>query len=222
MNVEISGNPDYGHVRFGLDPGETVFAEGGAMAWMSSHLAVTSRLLGGILAALGRRVVGGESLFVGEYTAPADVGAELVISPAIPGQVLHRKMDGRPLLFEPRAYLASTPGVTLRTRFGGLRGLLSGEGLFFLECGGEGDLWFNAYGAVVEKSLSGDELIVDTGHVVGWEKHVDWKVTGIGNLVSTLFSGEGLVIRFSGRGKVLVQTRSLGGVLGWLRGFLRG
>ncbi len=46
-------------------------------------------------------------------------------------------------------------------------------------------------------------------------------MTGIGNVVSTLFSGEGLVIRFSGRGKVLVQTRSLGGELSWLRGFLR-
>ena len=48
------------------------------------------------------------------------------------------------------------------------------------------------------------------------------EVTGFGGLFSTLFSGEGLVMRFSGRGRVLVQTRSTGGLVGWIRGILRG
>lgn len=221
MKAEIVGNPDYGHVRFQVPPGETLITEGGAMAWMSAGFEVASRLMGGLLTALIRRLVAGESLFFAVYTAPA-AGGEVAVSPAMPGEVVHRKMDGRPMLFEPGAFLACTEGVTLTTRFGGLRGLLSGEGLFFLECSGEGDLWFNAYGAIIEKELTGGELIIDTGHVVGWEKRLEWKVTGFGGLFSTLFSGEGLVMRFSGRGRVLVQTRSTGGLVGWIRGFLRG
>ena len=37
---------------------------------------------------------------------------------------------------------------------------------------------------------------------------------------STLLSGEGLVMEFSGRGKLYVQTRTLGGVASWLTPFV--
>ena len=43
----------------------------------------------------------------------------------------------------------------------------------------------------------------------------------MGNLMSTLFSGEGLVLRFKGTGKVWLQTRSVGGLVNWMRGYVR-
>mgnify|MGYP003710175491 FL=1 len=38
----------------------------------------------------------------------------------------------------------------------------------------------------------------------------------MGNLKSTFLSGEGLVIKFQGNGKVWVQTRTLDGLASWL------
>jgi uncharacterized protein (TIGR00266 family) len=93
--------------------------------------------------------------------------------------------------------------------------------MFFLKVGGEGELWLNAYGAIIEKDLEGGELIVDTGHVVGWTEGLTWGVEGMGNLMATLFSGEGLVLRFKGTGKVWLQTRSVGGLVNWMRGYVR-
>ena len=115
--------------------------------------------------------------------------------------------------------MACTENIKLSTIFGGLKAIFSGEGMFFIDVSGSGDLWYNAYGAVVEHDLAGRELIVDTGHVVAWEPSVTWNIQGMGNLMSTFFSGEGLVMKFSGTGKVWLQSRSIGGLVGWLRGY---
>jgi uncharacterized protein (AIM24 family) len=37
-----------------------------------------------------------------------------------------------------------------------------------------------------------------------------------GGIFSSFFSGEGLVTRVEGKGKVWIQTRSLSGLVGWL------
>ena len=219
MDFRIDGNPDYGHLRVELRPGDRIVAEGGSMAWMSAGTSVKVRLLGGLFKALIRRLVANESLFVAEYSHPG-IGM-VTFSPATPGSVAHRRLDGDSFILTAGSYMASTPGVTLKTRFGGLRSLFSGEGAFLLECSGTGDLFYNAYGALVEKEVDGS-LTVDTGYVVAWEPSVSYSIRGMGNLKSTLLSGEGLAMNFSGSGKVFLQTRTMGGIAGWLTPFCRG
>ena len=217
MNVELLGNPDFGHVRLLLDSGDSVLVESGAMSTMDDQIDVNIQMLGGLLPALGRKLFTGESLLVGRYQSKAS-GQRLSISPSVPGQVLHKKVDGR-FILTPGSFMACTDGVKLSTIFGGIKAIFSGEGMFFIEVSGSGDLWYNAYGAIVERDLNGGELIVDTGHVVAWEPSLSWGIQGMGNLMSTIFSGEGLVIKFSGTGKVWLQSRSIGGLTGWLRGY---
>ena len=219
MDFRIDGNPDYGHLRVELRPGERIVAEGGSMAWMSAGTKVKVRLLGGLVKALIRRLVAKESLFVAEYSHPG-IGM-VTFSPATPGSVAHRRLDGGSFILTAGSYMASTAGVTLKTRFGGLRSLLSGEGAFLIECSGTGDLFYNAYGAMVEKEIDGS-LTVDTGYVVAWEPSVSYSIRGMGNLKSTLLSGEGLALRFSGSGKVFLQTRTMDGLAGWLTPFSKG
>lgn len=217
--VEVMGNPDFGWVQVNLAPGQSIFVEGGAMSTMKGDMDVKSRLMGGFLRALVRKIFGGESMFVGEYSHPT--GGWLTVSPSVPGRVVHRVMNGETIYLQAGSFLACTPGVTLRTQFGGLRSLFGGEGLFFLLVSGTGDLFFNAHGDVVEKEVTAP-FVVDTGHVVGWESTLTWKVRGMGGLKSTFFSGEGLVVEFTGRGKVWVQTRTVAGLAGWVTGYLRG
>jgi len=222
VKAELAGTPDFGHIRFHLDPNEKVLVESGAMAAMDNSIGVDTRMMGGFLSAVGRKLFAGESLMVGEYTGGAQ-GGRLHISPGIPGDVVHRQVGGKATLLQAGAFLACTPGVNLSTVFGGLRAIFSGEGMFFLKVTGSGDLWINAYGSIVEKELAaGEEFVVDTGHVVGWEEGATWSITGMGNLFSTFFSGEGLVIRFTGPGKIWLQTRSMGALAGWLTGYCRG
>ncbi len=217
MEFELPGNPDYGQLVARLEPGERILSESGAMSRMAPSFDLRTRLMGGILRALARKVLGGESFFLAEYESPS--GGEIAFSPALPGSVVHRPLDGQRLLVTAGSFLACSSEVDIRTRFGGLRSFFSGEGVFLLEVGGRGDLFFNTYGAMVEEDVE-DELVVDTGHVVAWEPTLEYTIGGMGGLKQTLFSGEGLVMRFRGRGKLWLQTRTLGQTAGWLVPYL--
>jgi uncharacterized protein (TIGR00266 family) len=217
MKLQINGNPDYGQLRVHLSPGETFLAEGGAMSWMDVGMNVKARLMGGLMRALVRKVTGGESLFVGEYSC--DREGEVAFSPAQPGTVVQRTMFGDSITLTAGSFFACTPDIELSTKFGGLKSAFSGEGLFFMECSGTGDLFFNSFGSIVEKEINGS-FIVDTGHVVAWEPGLDYSIRGMGGLKSTMLSGEGLVMEFSGTGKLYLQTRTMGGIASWLTPFV--
>ena len=73
------------------------------------------------------------------------------------------------------SFLACTPGVNVKAKFGGLKALFSGEGAFLLEASGNGDLFFNSFGGIVEKKIEGD-FIVDSGHVVAFEPSLNYKI----------------------------------------------
>ena len=219
MPVEVVSNPDFGHLEITLDQGQTILCESGAMAAMDSDLQLDTQMMGGFLPALWRKLVAGESLLSGVYTSQR-AGSRLWLSPSIPGQVVAYPMQGSPLMLTSGSFLACDSGIHLGTKFGGLRAIFSGEGMFFIEASGQGTIWFNSYGAIIERQVEG-ELIVDTGHVVAWEPSLNWSVTGMGNLFSTLFSGEGLVLNFKGSGKVWLQTRSMSGLAAWLAGYCR-
>ena len=71
---------------------------------------------------------------------------------------------------------------------------------------------------MVEKDVEGT-ITVDTGHIVAWDPSLSYTVTGMGGLKQTLFSGEGLVVKFSGRGKLYLQTRTIRESASWLSPF---
>ena len=217
VDFKIDGTPSYGHLTVNLGPEDRIIAEGGSMAWMSEGVEVKARLLGGFFRAVARKLFGGESAFVGEYTHPT--GGSVTFSPAIPGDIIHRQLQDDSLILTGGAFMACTPDIRLRTKFGGLKALFSGEGAFVIECSGSGDLFFNTYGALIERDVE-DGFTVDTGHVVAWEPTVEYSIRGMGGLKSTMLSGEGLAMRFSGRGKVFLQTRTLDSFANWLTPFL--
>ena len=163
--------------------------------------------------ALLRKLGGGESMFVAEYRHPQ--GGSATFSPSRPGTVAHRTLNNEVFILTAGSFMACTPGIQLKTRFHGLKGLFSGEGGFFLECSGTGDVFFNSFGAIIEKEIDGS-FVVDTGYAVAWEPGLSYSMRGMGNIKSTLLSGEGLVMEFSGAGKLYLQTRALSGVAHWL------
>lgn len=216
MKTTIEHAPSYGVVHVELAEGEVIRAEAGAMVAKSAHVEVQTRS-GGLFKAI-RRKFGGESFFQNEFTAVGRPG-KIMLAPRSPGDLRHIQISGKGPTLTASSYLASHPDVTTETRFAGLRGLLGGEGLTLLETEGHGDLFFNAFGAIREIQVE-RELVVDTGHLVGFSGDLQWKTRRVGGWKSTIFSGEGLVMNFEGRGTVWVQTRSDGGFVTWLAGLL--
>jgi uncharacterized protein (TIGR00266 family) len=90
-------------------------------------------------------------------------------------------------------------------------------GLVLLKIRGTGDLFFSAYGALHPVALaSGQEYIVDTGHLVAFDERVRYEIRKAGNWKSSILGGEGLVCHCTGPGRLFLQSRSEEAFLGWL------
>lgn len=203
MQYSIDFAPSYSLLDLQLDAGDTIVSESGAMAWMEGQLEVKTTTRGGLLSGLKRKFLAGESFFQNTYTATAD-GARLALAPGAAGDIVALQLEGE-LLLEKGAYLASDQGITIDAKFDGLKGFFN-EGLFVLRCTGPGLLFFSAYGDIQEVEVDG-EYVVDNGFAVAWEPSLSYRLTRARKIRSFLF-GDQLLLRFSGRGKVWVQSRS--------------
>ena len=231
MQYHVEHGPAFAWLRVGLEPGERIVAEAGAMVRQSTTLEVETRLnatrrggawgwLVAVFVALLRRFLGGETMFVNEFWGPQ--GGEIVLAPKLSGHIQRKTLDGtRTLFVQTGGYLASTPDIDTRLRFGGLRTLFGGEGLILLQCTGRGDVFVNSYGGITEVAVDG-KFVVDTGHIVAFDGALNFRVRGVGGAKSFFFSGEGLVCEFQGRGSVFVQSRNLAALRSWVSPLLPG
>jgi uncharacterized protein (TIGR00266 family) len=221
VDFDILQRPDFAMLRVRLASGQRLFAEPAAMASMDTSIGLKAGLKGGLLAGVGR-MFAGENLIVNTFTAERP--GEVLLAPGPAGDIVHYPLRGGRLMLQRGGYLANGEGVELSAKWEGARGFFSGQGLVLLQAKGTGDLFFNAYGAVLELNVSGDYM-VDTGYVVAFEDTLSYQVSTVpglaigGKAKSFFFGGEGLVVRFSGQGKVWVQTRTVNPFLSWVYPF---
>lgn len=221
INYIIEHSPSYASLRLDLKKDETVFVESGAMAAMDSCIKMKSKVQGGLMKGIGR-MLGGESLFVSEFTAVGKPG-QLFVSPGVPGDIQHYCLDGNSLIVQSSGFVASSPTVTIDTKFQGFKGFFSGESMFLIKASGSGDFWFSSYGAIVEIPVDGD-YVVDTGYIVAFEDTLNYNVEVMGglsfkNLRTGILGGEGLVCRFRGQGRLWIQSRNLFPLINFLNLF---
>ncbi|MGB3903587.1 MAG: TIGR00266 family protein, partial [Anaerolineae bacterium] len=149
MQVDIEYRPSYSLAVVKLDPEESIQVEAGSMVSMSPDLAIETTAKGGIMGALKRSVLGGESFFMNDYRAPAQ-GGEITLAPALPGDLAVLELKGETLMVQSGSYVASSSGVTIDTKWGGAKTFFASEGLIMLKCSGTGTLVVSSYGAIHE------------------------------------------------------------------------
>ena len=210
---KIEGRPDYAFLTVKIPADKTLRVEASAMATMDTNLVMKTKAKGG----LGRFLTS-ESIFINEFTAQNGPG-EIGIAPASPGDLGHVFLRGDTIFLQNSAFVASDLGVQVETKWQGLtKGFFSGESLFLIRCSGQGDLWFNTYGGMIMLDVDGD-YVVDTSNIVAFTEGLDYSITKVGGYKSLFFSGEGFVCRFSGKGKVWIQTRSVQAFASWMYPF---
>jgi uncharacterized protein (TIGR00266 family) len=209
METEITHRPSYAHLVVSLETGETVLAEPGAMVSHTPSVAIeTSSTRDGLLSS-AKSMLGGESLFANEFTAEGEPGT-ITLAPPKPGDIQEYDLDGETLYAVDGAFLAAEPPVDIDSEFGGLKSLLAGASITPLALKGSGRVFLEAFGGIETVTLDhGESYIVDNENVVAWEGTVDFDARRVGDLKSTLLSGEGLVMEFTGPGSVWYQTRGL-------------
>lgn len=216
MQVEVLYRPSYSLARVSLNDRETIQVESGAMVAMSPDIQMETQAKGGFLKSLSRSMFGGESFFMNTYTAEKD-GDQILLAPPLPGDLTVVEMQGGSMLVQSGAYLASSDGIQVDTKWSGAKTFFGSEGLIMLKVSGTGTLLVTSYGAIHSMELgTGEKFVVDTGHLVTFDEQIDYKLKKVAGWKSTLFSGEGLVAELTGPGKINLQSRSQDAFLSWL------
>ena len=212
MKTTVEFDPSYAMLTVDLEPGEAIKAEPGAMVLQRGVEMKTGMGGGGLLGGF-KRMLGGESFFVNTFTAERG-GGLVSLAPSSPGDIGSFNLQPSMNLFvQSGSFLACTENVQTDAQFQGLKGLFSGESLFFIRVystEGVGTVFYNSYGAIKKVEVEpGTELVVDTGHLVAFGEGVEYSIGKVGGIRSLIAGGEGLVMKFRGTGEVWVQTRNL-------------
>ena len=201
-----------------LEPGETVTAEGGALTYMTPNVDVNARTRErSILGTLKTSILGGQSLFVTDFTARGGQGKLALVAAPIGDITKLPVAPGKGWVVARSGYLASTQGVDLDVRWEGFSRGLFGQGLFMMKVSGEGDLFVNTFGAIDKHVLeAGEQLVVDNFHLAAFSDSCEYEVRKFGGWKDTILSGEGFVTHIEGPGEVYVQTKNLREFVDWL------
>ena len=207
MQYEIRGG-NLPAVYCTLEQNEQVITESGGMSWMSPNMKMETHA-GGIGKAFGR-LLANEHMFQNTYTAEGGPGM-IAFSSSMPGEI--RAVEITPqkgIIIQKGAFLASETSVKLDTFFQKSmgKGLFGGEGFVMSKVSGQGMVFLEIDGSVVEYDLeAGQQIVIATGYLAAMDETCTLDIMTIKGVKNVLFGGESLFNTvITGPGKVLIQT----------------
>jgi len=214
MKYQIVGEP-LPVVICELEPEEKMVTEGGSMSWMSSNMQMETSSNGGLGKAFGR-MISGEKIFQNIYTAKGTSGT-IAFASSFPGSIKAFEISpGQEMIFQKSAFLASEAGVQLSVQFQKKlgAGLFGGEGFILQKVSGQGIVFAEFDGHVVEYDLeAGQQMVIDTGYLAAMTPSCTMEVKAVPGLKNVVLGGEGLfntVIK--GPGHIWIQTMPISNV----------
>ena len=206
-----------------LEGGEKMINEGGSMSWMSPNMLMETTTNGGIGKAFGR-MFAGEKMFQNVYTAQGGNGL-IAFASSFPGSIkAFQIVPGQEMVFQKSAFLAGEASVNLsiffNKKFGA--GLFGGEGFIMQRVSGQGIVFAEFDGHVVEYDLQpGQQIVVDTGHLAAMTPSCNMEIRSVPGVKNMLFGGEGVFNTvITGPGRVWLQTMPISNVAGVLRPYM--
>ncbi|MBR3295897.1 MAG: TIGR00266 family protein [Clostridia bacterium] len=207
MRYEIQGETLPVVIMY-LDPNETIITEGGGMSWMSPNMRMETTA-GGFGKVFGR-ALSGDTLFQNRYTAVGGNGL-IACASSFPGSIkVFNVTPDNPIILQKSAFLCSEASVDLsihfRKNFGA--GLFGGEGFIMQKVSGNGLVFAEFDGHVIEYDLrAGQQIIIDTGNLAAMTATCGMDIQSVGGVKNALFGGEGFFNTVvTGPGKVWLQT----------------
>jgi uncharacterized protein (TIGR00266 family) len=221
----VTGDVDpFLHVS--LKTGEKIYCESNAMVMMESNLELKGKMTGGLGSALMRRLANGESFFQQHIEATYGAG-DCLLSPTLPGAIEVLDIGSTRYLMNDGAFVAAESGVTLQVRTQSLGTALFGQtgGFFICEASGTGKLAVSGFGSSFVLDVEpGKDIVIDNAHVIAWDSRLHHEVSVttqsgggfLGQMINSVASGEGMVLKFSGKGKVVICSRNRSNFTSWL------
>lgn len=212
MDYEIVGEGLGNLLKVKMDIGDYIYAEPSAFVSSTGKIEVTSKMYGGLLKGLIRSA-SSESLFINRIKAEESV--EVVLGPPLISSIKALELDGDGYVLHSSTYMAHIgDGIEIGSKFGGLTSFLTGSGLFFSHVKGKGTVFIWGNGSIVERELKdGEVFYLDNGNFLAASDNMKMeKILITRGLVSHVVSGEGIVFKLTGPGKVYYSPFALSGI----------
>ncbi len=221
MRYEIKGGA-FPVVICYLESGEQMITEKGSMVWQSPN--ITMDTTGGGIGRMFSRAFSGESMFQNVFTAQGGPGM-IAFGSSFPGKIIPLSIGpGKEMVLQKKAFLASEAGIDLDIYFSKKLGVgfFGGEGFIMQKLSGQGMAFVEIDGELIEYELaSGQQIIVDTGNVAGFETGVSIDIRQVAGLKNKMLGGEGFFNTvLTGPGKIWLQTMPISGVADAIKPFL--
>ena len=206
-----------------LEPGEKMITEGGGMSWMSPNMLMETTSNGGIGSMIGR-MFSGEKAFQNVYTAQGGEGM-IAFASCFPGSIRAFEIaPGQEMILQKNAFLAGEVGIEMSVFFNKKlgTGFFGGEGFIMQRISGQGTVFAEFDGHVVEYELApGQQIVVDTGHLAAMTASCQMDIRSVPGVKNMLFGGEGIFNTIiTGPGRVWLQTMPISNVAGVLRPYM--
>jgi uncharacterized protein (TIGR00266 family) len=198
-------------VEIGLDPGEGVRAEAGAMLYMEDGIEMQTNMGGGLFGGF-KRMLTGESFFITTFLYNGSGKGHVAFGAPYPGKIIPLDLSklGGNFLVQKDGFLCAARGIEIEIAFTKRigAGIFGGEGFILQRLTGSGLAFVHAGGTILKRELKqGERLRVDTGCLVAFEPSVDYDIQMIGGFKNALFGGEGLfTATLQGPGTVFLQS----------------
>lgn len=219
------GQDPFLHVH--LERGEAIIAESDAMVMMEGNLDLVGTMRGGFLQSLARRFANDESFFQQKMVATRG-GGDALLAHKFPGAMEIIELDGRTeYLLNDGTFIAADDSVRMGIKTQGVGNALFGGtgGFVVMHAAGRGKVAVGGFGDVFIIDVApGTDVTIDNNHVVAWDTRLSYTMSAstnrsagfLGNLINSQMTGEKLVTRFSGTGKVYLCSRNKIDFAAWI------
>lgn len=142
----------------------------------------------GKMKSAGKRAITGESIFMIHFTNAGGGVQHVAFAAAYPGKIVPVDLGalGGRLICQKDAFLCAAMGTKVGIAFNRKlgTGFFGGEGFILQDLQGDGMVFMDAGGTIIEKRLMGEKLRVDTGCLVAFEPTVEYSIERAGRLKS--------------------------------------
>jgi uncharacterized protein (TIGR00266 family) len=214
-SFEIENVSGFDQLNLQLNPGESIISQSGAVAYIDGDLEVSTESENFLTS-----MFSGTSLFKNHITAPLQGSRAfgLTLAPVLPGSIIDLRItEGKPWILSSGCLLACTPNVQISTDTD-FKSVFTSSSVFLVELSvnpgtGDGMVWAHSYGGIKHLQVpEGQKLNIDNGMFIACEKNFkNYNVVPFnkGSLWGSAFSGEGLLMEFTGPADVTVQSRNI-------------
>ena len=210
----IVDGPSFARVIFNLKKDQIIYANAGMMSYMDKSIDIETKTRGAV-SAMFRGLLTTASMFQTCYKATVD-NSKVSFASHLPGDLIPIVIKpGDKYVFSSFSVVCMTSNVKIDTKMR-LKGILLGENAFLPQAyidetsTENGIIWIASYGGIEKINVpSGKILSVDNGMFLASNSATTFTLGKVGGMKSLFFSGEGIVMDFTGPCVLYLQGRNL-------------